>query len=107
VPSGDAGRSEPGRARQCGTSSTAQPCLPWSIACFTILVTVVAVTAPLLFLIVGVFVWIGFVHVLRCTWIDRRIAAEQRRERVPGVYRRSTDRGFIAYLRTLGSNPQT
>jgi len=45
--------------------------LVWSVACFTILVTGVAVTATLLFLIVGGFVWISFVHVLRCTWIDR------------------------------------
>ena len=41
--------------------------LAWSIACFTILVTGVAVTASLLFLVIGVFVWIGFVHVMRWT----------------------------------------
>ena len=82
--------------------------LAWSIAGFTILVTGAAVTASLLFLVVGVFVWIGFVHVLRwTTWIDRRLAGWQRHERVPAVYRRPTDRGFIAYLRTLSSDPQT
>src|SRR3954451_18241305 len=39
----------------------------WSIACFTILVTGAAVTASALFLVVGVFLCIGFVHVLRWT----------------------------------------
>src|SRR3954454_17110170 len=82
--------------------------LAWSIAGFTILVTGAAVTASLLFLVVGVFVWIGFVHVLRwTTWIDRRLAGWQRHARVPAAYRRPTDRGFISYLRTLSSDPQT
>src|SRR3954447_9138703 len=82
--------------------------LAWGIAGFTILVTGVAVTASLLFLIVGVFVWIGFVHVLRwTTWVDRRLAGWERHQRVPASYRRPTDRGFIPYLRTLSSDPQT
>jgi hypothetical protein len=80
----------------------------WSIVGFTILVTGAAVTASLLFLVVGVFVWIGLVHVLRwTTWIDRMLAGWQRHERVPAAYRRPTDRGFIPYLRTLSSDPQT
>jgi len=82
--------------------------LAWSIAGFTILVTGAAVTASLLFLVVGVFVWICFVHVLRwTTWIDRRLAGWQRHERVPAAYRRPTDRGFIPYLQTLSADPQT
>src|SRR4051794_28892282 len=82
--------------------------LAWSIACFTILVTGAALTASLLPLVVGVFVWIGFVHVLRwTTWVDRRLAGWQRHQRVPASYRRPTDRGFIPYLRTLSSDPQT
>ena len=82
--------------------------LAWSIACFTILVTGVAVTASLLFLVVGVFIWISLVHVLRwTTWVDRRLAGWQRHEHVVAIYRRPTDRGFIAYLRTLSSDPQT
>jgi hypothetical protein len=82
--------------------------LVWSIAAFTILVTGAAVTASLLFLVVGVFVWIGLVHVLRwTTWVDRRLAGWQRHESVPAAYRRPTDRGFIPYLRTLSSDPQT
>jgi hypothetical protein len=73
--------------------------LAWSIAGFTILVIGAAVTASLLFLVVGVFVWIGFVHVLRwTTWIDRRLAGWQRHERVPGAYRRPAGRGFLPYL---------
>jgi hypothetical protein len=34
----------------------------WSIAAFTILVAGIAATASLLFLLVGVFAWIGFAH---------------------------------------------
>src|SRR3954454_21666321 len=80
----------------------------WSFAGFTILVTGVAVTSSLLVLVVGVFVWIGFVHVLRwTTWVDRSLAGWQRREIVPTTYRHPTDRGFIPYLRTLSSDPQT
>jgi len=80
----------------------------WSIAAFAILVTGVAVTASLLFLVVGVFVWIGFAHALRwTTWVDRRLAGWQRHERVPAVYRRPAARGFMPYLRTLSSDPQT
>jgi hypothetical protein len=82
--------------------------LAWSIAGFTILVTGAAVTASLLFLVVGVFVWIGFVHLLRwTTWVDRRLAGWQRHELVTAAYRRPTERGFIPYLRTLSSDPQT
>jgi hypothetical protein len=82
--------------------------LAWSIAGFTILVTGAAVTASLLFLVVGVLVWIAFVHVLRwTTWIDRKLAGWQRNESVPAAYRRPTDRGFIPYVRTLSSDPQT
>jgi len=80
----------------------------WSIVAFTILVTGVAVTASLLFLVVGVFVWVGFAHVLRwTTWVDRKLAGWQRHERVPAVYRRAAARGFMRYLRTLSSDPQT
>jgi hypothetical protein len=80
----------------------------WSIAGFTILVTSAAVTGSLLFLVVGVFVWIGFVHVLRwTTWVDRKLATWQRHERVPAAYRRPAARGFMAYLRTLTLDPQT
>jgi Putative sensor len=82
--------------------------LAWSIAGFTILVTGAAVTASLLFLVIGVFVWIGFVHVLRWTTrVDRRLAGWRRHERVPAAYRRPIDRGFIPYVRTLSSDPQT
>src|SRR5215203_3937628 len=80
----------------------------WSIAAFTILVTGIAVTASLLFLLVGVFAWIGFAHVLRwTTWVDRKLAGWQRHERVPAVYRRPAARGFMPHLRTVSSDPQT
>ena len=80
----------------------------WSIAAFTILVTGAAVTASLLFLVVGVFVWIGFAHVLRwTTWVDRKLAGWQRHERVLAVYRRQATRWFVSYLKTLSSDRQT
>jgi hypothetical protein len=80
----------------------------WSIAAFAILVTGVAVTTSMLFLVVGVFFWIGFAHVLRWTTrVDRKLAGWQRHERVPAVYRRPAARGFMPYLRTLTSDPQT
>ena len=80
----------------------------WSIAAFTILVSGIAVTASLLFLVVGVFAWIGLAHVLRwATRIDRKLAGWQRHERVPAIYRRPAARGFMPHLRTLSSDPQT
>src|SRR5215204_3052181 len=82
--------------------------LLWSIAAFTVLVTGVSVTASLLVLVVGVFVWIGFVYVVRwTTWVDRRLAGWQRDERVRAVYRRPAVRGFMPLLRTVSSDPQT
>jgi hypothetical protein len=46
----------------------------WSIAAF-ILVTGISVTASLLVFVIGVFVWVGFVYVVRwTTWVDRRLA---------------------------------
>jgi hypothetical protein len=80
----------------------------WSIAGFTILVTSVALTASLLVLVVGVLAWIGFVYAARwTTWVDRRLAGWQRHERVPAVYRHPVERGFMPYVRTLSSDPQT
>lgn len=80
----------------------------WSVAGFTILVTGVAVTSSLLVLVAGVFVWIGFVHVLRwTTWVDRSAAGWQRRERLTVVYRRPVRRGFTPNLKTLTADPQT
>ena len=80
----------------------------WSIVGFTILVTGVSVTASLLILVFGVFVWVGFVYVLRwTTWVDRRLAGWQRGERVPAVYRRPPARGFVPLLKTVTSDPRT
>jgi uncharacterized protein len=80
----------------------------WSIVAFTILVTGVSVTASLLVLVIGIFVWIAFAYVLRwTTWVDRRLAAWQRNEPVGAVYRRPAARGFLPFLKTLSSDPQT
>jgi hypothetical protein len=80
----------------------------WSLAAFTIVVTGVSVTASLLVLAVGLFVWFGFAHVLRwTTWVDRRLAGWQRNYRVPSLYRRPPARGFLPRLKTTSSDPQT
>ena len=80
----------------------------WSIVAFTILVTGVALTASLIVLIIGVFVWVGFVYVVRwTTWVDRRLAGWQRHERIQAVYRRPAAPGFVPLLKTVSSDPRT
>jgi hypothetical protein len=80
----------------------------WSIAAFVIAVTGIAVTASLLIFVVGVFVWIGFVYVVRrATWVDRQLVGWQRRESVGAAYRRPPTCGFLPLLRTVSSDPQT
>jgi Putative sensor len=80
----------------------------WSIVAFTILVTGVALTASLIVLIIGVFVWVGFVYVVRwTTWVDRRLAGWQRHERIQAVYRRPAAPGFVPLLKTISSDPRT
>jgi hypothetical protein len=82
--------------------------LVWSVAVFSILVSGGAGTASLLVFVVGVVVWIGFVYVARwTTWVDRRLAGWQRRERVLAVYRRPTASGFLPFVKSLTSDPQT
>ena len=80
----------------------------WSIAAFIILVTGVSLTASLIVFIAGVFVWVGFVYVVRwTTWVDRRLAGWQRRERLGAAYRRPPVRGFLPLLKTVSADPQT
>jgi Putative sensor len=80
----------------------------WSIVAFTILVAGISVTASLLVVVIGVFVWVGFAYIVRwTTCIDRRLAGWQRKERVRAVYRRPAARGFLPRLKTVSSDPQT
>lgn len=80
----------------------------WAVVGFTVLVTGIAVTSSLLFFVVGVFVWIGFAHVVRwTTWVDRALAGWRRQEPMPAVYRRPDANGIAPYLKTLSSDPQT
>ena len=80
----------------------------WGVAAFAILVAGLSVTVSLLPLVVGAFVWVGFVHVLRwTTYVDRLLAGWQREERVQRVYRIPAAPGLLPYLRTLTSDPQT
>jgi hypothetical protein len=80
----------------------------WSIVAFTVLVTGVALTVSLIVLIIGVFVWVGFVYVVRwTTWVDRRLAEWQRHERIAAGYRRPVAPGFVPLLKTVSSDPRT
>jgi hypothetical protein len=80
----------------------------WSIVAFNVLVIGVSLTASLLVLIVGVFVWVGFAYIVRwTTWVDRRLAGWQRHERIRVVYRRPDTRGFVPLLKAVSSDPQT
>lgn len=80
----------------------------WSIVGLTVLVTGLSVSASLLVLVVGVFVWVGFVHVTRwTTWVDRRLAGWVRHEPVPASYRRSPEPGLVPAVRTVTTDPQT
>jgi hypothetical protein len=82
--------------------------LVWSIVAFNVLVIGVSLTASLLVLIVGVFVWVGFAYIVRwTTWVDRRLAGWQRHERIRVVYRRPDTRGFVPLLKAVSSDPQT
>ena len=76
----------------------------WSIVAFNVLVIGVSLTASLLVLIVGVFVWVGFAYIVRwTTWVDRRLAGWQRHERIRVVYRRPDTRGFAPLLKAVSS----
>ena len=82
--------------------------LAWSIVGFAVWVTGTTVTASVLVLVVGVFAWIAFAHTMRWTTaVDRRLAGWLLDEDVPAVYRRPSERGLIAYLKTVTADPQT
>ncbi len=80
----------------------------WSVAGFSILVSGLSVTASLLVLVVGILVWVAFVHVVRWTTrVDRALVGWRRGEDVAAAYRRPTTTGFLSFARTLTSDPQT
>src|SRR5215216_45672 len=57
--------------------------LAWSIVGFGVWIAGLSATVSLLVFVVGVFVWIGFAHVMRWTTsVDRRLAGWLRREPV-------------------------
>jgi hypothetical protein len=111
IPSGTTGTVN--RIRSWTTSGLravayAAAVLAWSLVGFTILVTGVSVVASTLALIVGIFVWLGFVYVLRwTTWVDRRLAGWQRGRPVGAVYRRADTAGIVPTLKTVSSDRQT
>lgn len=79
-----------------------------SIVGFVVWVTGLSVTASLLVLIIGVFVWVGTLYVFRWTSaVDRRLAGWRRRERIDAVYRRPPEPGFWSLLKTMTVDPQT
>jgi hypothetical protein len=81
--------------------------LAWSIVGFNVWVAGVSVTASVLVLVVGVFVWMGFAYLMRATTsVDRRLAGWIRHEPVDVEYRASRP-GVLARLRTITTDPQT
>lgn len=80
----------------------------WSVVAFCVWVACVSLTLSLLVFVVGIFVWLGSVHVFRwTTWVDRRIAGSARGEPVAAVYRRPSEPGVFALLRCVTTDPQT
>lgn len=80
----------------------------WSMVAFTVLVTGVSLTLSLIVLIVGVFVWVGFAHVMRWTTsVDRRLAAWRNQQPVPAAYREPAEPGFVPLLKTVTTDSQT
>jgi signal transduction histidine kinase len=79
-----------------------------SIVALVVWVTGLSVTLSLLVLIVGLFVWIGTAYVLRWTTaIDRALAGWLRGSPVRAVYRAPRDKGVLALLRAITTDPQT
>jgi CAAX protease family protein len=73
-----------------------------------VLLTGLALTVSLIFVGIGVVVWIALVLAARLiTAVDRSLAGWQRGERIGAVYQRAPARGFIPVLKTLTSDPQT
>ena len=80
----------------------------WAVVAFTVLVTGIAVTSSLLVLVIGVFVWVGFAHIVRwMTLVDRALAGWRLQERVSAVYQRPAARGVAPYIKALSSDSQT
>ena len=82
--------------------------LATSILAFTIWVTGLTVTASLLILFVGIFVWLATTYVFRWTTrIDRELAGWARGRPVAAVYRRPGRGGVLARIRAVTADPQT
>lgn len=82
--------------------------LPLSIIGFVLWVTGISVTASLLVLIVGGFVWLAFAQAFRwAASVDRRMAAWYLRAPIRGVYRRPVGFSPLDRLRVVSTDPQT
>ena len=80
----------------------------WSFVALAIVLTGFALTASLIFLGIGVVVWIGFVLAARLTTaVDRSLARWHSGRPIAAVYERSPARGFVPLLKTLTYDPQT
>ncbi len=79
-----------------------------SIVGFVVWVTGVSLTLSLLILIIGIAVWVGTAYAFRATaTVDRRLAGWLRRKPIPGLYRKPTESGLLALVRTVTRDPQT
>jgi hypothetical protein len=82
--------------------------LPLSIVGFVLWVTGISVTASLLVLIVGGFVWLAFAQAFRlAASVDRRMAGWYLRTPIRGVYRRPVGFSPLERLRVVTTDPQT
>jgi hypothetical protein len=79
-----------------------------SIAGFWVLAACVMATAILLPTVVGVLVGVASAYILRgLTNVDRRLAGWYLERPVRGRYRRPSDPGVIALVKTVGRDPRT
>jgi len=79
-----------------------------SIVEFVVWVTGVSVTASLLVLVIGLFVWLFTVLVFRVAVdLDRRTAGWYRGRPICGDYRANYDPGFVSRVRAVSTDPRT
>jgi len=79
-----------------------------SIIGFVVWVTGLSLTVSLLILIIGFAIWVGTAYAFRATaTVDRHLAGWMRREPIPAIYTKPSQRGFLALVRSVTRDPQT
>jgi Putative sensor len=79
-----------------------------SIVGFVVWLTGLTLTLSVLILVIGIFVWLGTVHVFRWTaGLDRALAGWRRGVPIPADYRPTEGPGILARIRSATVDPQT